>query len=260
VQFVTDSIYLDDRPGARCVMAEPNLTMIIRRLCAISTRPMCAPSLPSASATFSALPRGEFNAVLAPAGPYEVPDEVGDGRPLLVVMSHESTAVPSDLRQPPPDIERFSSTRDRAQDPRTQEQPGVRGGRRADYSRTCATRCAGASLLACCRNRRNTTSHSPDYQRGKVKAEYEKLRLDVAMAILQCYRHLFYPSSTRMTGTQLDLGYTIIELSGAGDSPAMDSTRWNGCCTSRGSCSTAATSRIRRASSARRPACESRER
>ena len=37
------------------------------------------------------LPRGEFNAVLSPAGPYEVPDEVGDGRPLLVVMSHEST-------------------------------------------------------------------------------------------------------------------------------------------------------------------------
>ncbi|MGA2725429.1 MAG: hypothetical protein ABSG79_23850 [Bryobacteraceae bacterium] len=33
------------------------------------------------------------------------------------------------------------------------------------------------------------------------------------------YRHLFYPSSSRMTGTHLDLGYTIIELSGAGDSP-----------------------------------------
>ena len=39
------------------------------------------------------------------------------------------------------------------------------------------------------------------------------------MAILQCYRHLFYPSSSRMTGAQLDLGHTIIELSGAGDSP-----------------------------------------
>ena len=39
------------------------------------------------------------------------------------------------------------------------------------------------------------------------------------MAILQCYRHLFYPSGTRMTGTELDLGHTIIELSAAGDSP-----------------------------------------
>ena len=32
------------------------------------------------------LPRGEFNAILSPSGPYEVPDEVGDGRPLLVVL------------------------------------------------------------------------------------------------------------------------------------------------------------------------------
>ena len=52
-----------------------------------------------------------------------------------------------------------------------------------------------------------------------LKAEYEKLKLDVAMAILQCYRHLFYPSSSPMVGTQLPLGHTIIELSGAGDSP-----------------------------------------
>ena len=36
--------------------------------------------------------------------PYEVPDEIGDGRPLLVVMSNESTVVPSDLREPPPDV------------------------------------------------------------------------------------------------------------------------------------------------------------
>jgi hypothetical protein len=58
-----------------------------------------------------------------------------------------------------------------------------------------------------------------DYQKIKIKADYEKLKLDVAMAILQCYRHLFYPSSSRMTGAQIDLGHTIIELSGAGDSP-----------------------------------------
>ena len=52
-----------------------------------------------------------------------------------------------------------------------------------------------------------------------VKADYQKLKLEVAMVILQCYRHLFYPSSSRMTGAQIDLGHTIIELSGAGDMP-----------------------------------------
>jgi hypothetical protein len=58
-----------------------------------------------------------------------------------------------------------------------------------------------------------------DYQQGKVKAEFEKLKLDVAMAILHCYRHLFYPSSSSMPGTQLPLGHTMIELSGPGDYP-----------------------------------------
>jgi hypothetical protein len=57
------------------------------------------------------------------------------------------------------------------------------------------------------------------YQQERVKADFQKLKLEVAIAILQCYRHLFYPSSSRMTGAQLDLGHTIIELSAQGDSP-----------------------------------------
>src|ERR1035437_9008104 len=105
VQFVTDSIYLDDRPGAPLrFMVEPNLTMIIRRIMRDIDAAEVRTELAERIRQLFSLPRGEFNAVFSPAGPYEVPDEVGDGRPLLVVMSHESTAVPSDLRQPPPDI------------------------------------------------------------------------------------------------------------------------------------------------------------
>jgi hypothetical protein len=105
VQFVTDSIYLDDRPGAPLrFMAEPNLTMIIRRIMRDIDAAEVRTELAERIRALFNLPRGEFNAVLSPAGPYEVPDEVGDGRPLLVVMNHESTAVPSDLREPPPDI------------------------------------------------------------------------------------------------------------------------------------------------------------
>ena len=76
------------------------------------------------------------------------------------------------------------------------------------------------------------------------------------MAILQCYRHLFYPSSSRMTGAQLDLGHTIIELSAPATLPAMGSTRWNESCTSRRSCWKPATLPIRRLSCATKPACE----
>jgi hypothetical protein len=85
-------------------MVEPNLTMIIRRIMRDIDDAEVRSELAERIRGLFSLPRGEFNAVLSPAGPYEVPDEVGDTRPLLVVMSHESTAVPSDLRQPPPDI------------------------------------------------------------------------------------------------------------------------------------------------------------
>jgi hypothetical protein len=55
VQFVTDSIYLDDRPGAPLrFMAEPNLTMIVRRIMRdIDAADVRTPNSPSAFARFS---------------------------------------------------------------------------------------------------------------------------------------------------------------------------------------------------------------
>jgi hypothetical protein len=220
VQFVTDSIYLDDRPGAPLrFMAEPNLTMIVRRIMRDIDAADVRIELAERIRALFTLPRGEFNAVLSPAGPYEVPDEVGDGRPLLVVMNHESTAVPADLRQPPPDIAEIF------------EYKGTDRKIRELKNNTVFVAADERMIPNMCDLVRRRLAHGllqkpeehhitlADYQQSKVKADYEKLKLDVAMAILQCYRHLFYPSSSRMTGAQLDLGHTIIELSGAGDSP-----------------------------------------
>ena len=219
VQFVTDSIFLDDRPGAPLrFMVEPNLTMIIRRIMRDIDAAEVRSELAERIRGLFSLPRGEFNAVLSPAGPYEVPDEVGDGRPLLVAMSHESTAVPSDLRQPPPDIAEifeYKGTDRKIRELKNNLVFVAADERAIPNMRDLVRRRLALGLLQKPEHQRELA----DYQQGKVKAEYEKLKLDVAMAILQCYRHLFYPSSTRMTGAQIDLGHTIIELSGAGDSP-----------------------------------------
>ena len=45
-----------------------------------------------------------------------------------------------------------------------------------------------------------------------MNAEYHELDLKIAQAILQCYRHIFYPSASPMAGTTLPLGHTILEL------------------------------------------------
>ena len=219
VQFVTDSIYLDDRPGAPLrFMVEPNLTMIIRRIMRDIDAAEVRSELGERIRHLFSLPRGEFNAVPFPAGPYEVPDEVGDGRPVLVVMGYESTAVPSDLRQPPPDIAEIFEFKGNDRKIRELKNNLVfvaADDRAIPNMRDLVRRRLALGLLLKPEHQRELA----DYQQGKVKAEYEKLKLDVAMSILQCYRHLFYPSSSRMTGAQLDLGHTIIELSGAGDSP-----------------------------------------
>ncbi len=219
IQFVTDSIYLDDRPGAPLrFMVEPNLTMIIRRTMRDIDAAEVRTELAERIRHLFSLPRGEFNAVLFPAGPYEVPDEVGDFRPLLVVMNHESTAVPSDLREPPPDVAEIFQYK--GADRRTRDLQNnvvfVAADLRAipNMRDQVRRRLALGMLL-----KPEREQQLVDYQQRKVREEFGKLQLDVAMAILQCYRHLFYPSSSRMPGARIDLGHTIMELSGAGDSP-----------------------------------------
>lgn len=220
VQFVADSIFLDDRPGSPLrFMVEPNLTMIVRRTMKDIDAAEVRTELAERIRGLFSLPRGEFNAILSPPGPYEVPDEIGDDRPLLVVMNHESTTVPSDLRQPPPDIAEifeYKGTERKSRELKNNLVFVAADERTVPNMRDLVRRRLALGKLKDDPARPNELA---DYQRSKVKAEHEKLKLDVAMAILQCYRHLFYPSSSRMTGTSLDLGHTIIELSGAGDAP-----------------------------------------
>ena len=219
VQFVTDSIYLDDRPGVPLrFIVEPNLTMIIRRIMRDIDAAEVRGELSERIRQLFSMPRGDFNALPSPSGPYEVPDEVGDGRPLLVVMNHESTLVSSDLREPPPDVAEifeYKGTDRKIRELKNNLVFVAADERTVPNMRDLVRRRLALGLL----QKPEHQHELADYQHGKVKAEYEKLKLDVAMAILQCHRHLFYPSSSRMTGTQLDLGHTIIELSGAGDSP-----------------------------------------
>lgn len=219
MQFVAESIFLDDRPGAPLrFMVEPNLTMIIRKRMSEIDPGEVRNVLRERIRELFTLPRGEFNAIIFPSGPYEVPDEVGDARPLLVVMSYESTTVPANLQAPPPDIADIFAHRGNEGKPRELKNnlvlvaaderliPDMRENIRRALALTDLLKPEDQKDLA-------------DHQRATVRSEEQTMRLNVAMGILQCYRHLLYPSNSPMPGTNLSLGHTIIELSGAGDSP-----------------------------------------
>ncbi|HLH03938.1 MAG TPA: DUF499 domain-containing protein [Bryobacteraceae bacterium] len=214
VQFIAESLFLDDHPGAPMrFMVEPNLTMIIRkRMSEIDPNEVRA-ELGERIRNLFSLPRGEFNAILFPSSPYDVPDEIGDGRPLLVVMNYESTAVPANAQDPPPDVVDMFTHRGNEGKPRELKNNLVfvaADERSIQNMREHVRRSLALKALLKPENQKDLAPH----QRTAIQSDNEKIRLDVAMSILQCYRHLYYPSSDAGS-----LGHSVIELSGAGDSP-----------------------------------------
>ena len=91
-KFIAESAYLDDRPGAPMrFLAEANLRQIIRR----EERHVDAGE---AHAQLNDRIREifggkTFEMVPFPGGPFDVPDEVGDGRPKLVVLAYDGVTI-----------------------------------------------------------------------------------------------------------------------------------------------------------------------
>jgi len=223
--FQQDSIFLDDRPGAPLrFMAEANLNQIIRRrmqeIDAIKVRE----ELYKHITHLFDLPRGEFHARIFPPNAYDVPDDTGDERPLLVVMNYETVTVPQDLSAPPSAIEhifQFRNDEGKLRELKNNLVFLAADQRGAENMRTLVRRFLALEELTQEPYQRDLA----DYQKKKVKGDHEKLRLEVAMAILLAYRHLFYPSASPMAGAVQEIGYTLIELSGAGDTPGNGQTQ-----------------------------------
>ena len=68
-------------------------------------------------------------------------------------------------------------------------------------------------------NRPDRIQDLADYQQRKVKEELEQANFRIAMAVIQCYRHLFYPSHVTVGSGDAQLGHTAIEIANASDSP-----------------------------------------
>jgi hypothetical protein len=58
-----------------------------------------------------------------------------------------------------------------------------------------------------------------DHQQRKVRELEQKSEMEVATAIQQCYRHVFYPSRQRLLGSQVDLAHAAVDLHIASDRP-----------------------------------------
>ncbi len=207
--FVGESLYLDDRPGAPLrLMTEPNLKMVIRRkmnelqLSAVQDR------LSTEIGRSYSQPNGIFAVSRFAAGPYQVPDD--NERPQLVVMDYQSVTTVPDPQELPSEIEDIFQHKGSEGNLRKYRNNLVFlvADERSRETMIEATR----RVMALEALTKSDVKDLPKHQREELARGKEDAGFKMSSAILQCYRHLFYPAKTPMPGANVPLAYRLIEL------------------------------------------------
>ncbi|MCP9861398.1 ATP-binding protein, partial [Cyanobium sp. Cruz-8H5] len=217
--FVADSLYLDDRPGApHRFRVEANLTQMIRKAMdnvdADEVRTQLNERL---RILFDG--RGQNLELIAfPSGPYEVPDEINDGRPYLVLLGYDAFAVSDEPTSLPADIVRMFQKKGTKEELRSYLNNLVfvvaDERYREDMKHAVRRKLALAELKQPERMR-----ELADHQQRKLNEDYGSSDFQIAQAVMQCYRHLFYPSQNAVGGGTVQLGHTAIELANVSSDP-----------------------------------------
>lgn len=216
-RFRDQSAYLDDRPNAPLrFLYEPNLTQLVRREERNIDREEVRASLQDeirrifGGATLELIP--------FPAGPWDVPDDVGSGSPRLALINHEADAVVPGQEHLPERIQEMF------------QRKGSSGSLRmllnnqvflvADSSRVqrmveCMTRRLALQQMT----RQERIRELPEHHQSKLREWQERSRHELAVAVAQCYRNLYYPARNRAAGAQVDLAHSVIDLGTASDRP-----------------------------------------
>jgi len=217
--FIEESLYLDDRPGAPMrFRVEANLTQMIRKA-------MNGVDADALRTTLNEKLRDLFdgrghNLELIPfaSAPYEVPDDIGDGRPYLLLLGYDAFAVSDEPTSLPGDIVRIFQRKGTKEELRSYQNNLVfvvaDERYREDMKQAVRRKLALAELKKPERMR-----ELADHQQRTVNEEDRQSDFRVAQAVMQCYRHLFYPSHIAVGGGSVQLGHTAIELVNVSSDP-----------------------------------------
>lgn len=216
-RFLAESSYRDDRPGAPLrFLAEANLTQIIKREEKNVDEGVRRDDL---NVRIRDIFKGAtFELVPFAASPGDVPDEIGDNKPFLVLIGYDADAVHGNTVAVPSLVEKIyrfhgsAGTSFRklgnnlvfvvADDAWREEMKG-----------RVATRLALREIV------RSKLSQLAEHQRAEVREREKRAESAVAISIQQCYRHVFYPSKSRLDGADVDLAHTAIDAPSAAEKP-----------------------------------------
>jgi hypothetical protein len=223
-RFIADSAYMDDRPGVPMrFLAEANLTQIIRRQEANVDLPEARAQLDD---RIKQVFGGKiFELVPFPGAPFDLADEIGDGRPKLAIMHYDGVSVGGSVDNVPHLIARIY-TRKGA------DSAGLRALRNnlvfvlADETRIGEMRQRMVRRLALQELKKpERISELAEHQQAKVRELEARSEQELAIAIQQCYRHIFYPSRDRVGQATVDLAHTAIDIHAASDQPGSGQTQ-----------------------------------
>ncbi len=217
-KFIAESAYLDDRPVApMCFLVEANLRQIIRR----EERHVDAGEARAhLNDRIRQIFGGKtFETVSFPGGPFDVPDEVGDGRPKLVVLAYDGVTIGGSVENVPELIGRICTRKGSegsalrvlrnnvafvvAEDARKEEMR-----RKTDYRLALRELKKPERLI-------DLAEHQQDLVR-EMEARSDQ---ELAIAIQQCYRHVFYPSRNRVGASDVDLTHSAIDIHSTSEQP-----------------------------------------
>ena len=217
-KFIAESAYLDDRPGAPMrFLAEANLSQIIRRAEGQADAGEVRAHLNDRIREIFG--GGVFETTAFPGGPFDVPDEVGDGRPKLVVPSYDAVTIGPVVEEVPELVGRILLRKGA-------EGSALRALRNhlvfavADGAGTDEMRNRTRRRLALRELRKpERLAELAEHQQAKVRELEARSEQELALAVQQCYRHVFYPSRHRIGTGGADLAHTAIDVHSTSDRP-----------------------------------------
>ena len=223
--FIQGSAYLDDRPGVPLRFnAEANLTQIIaREERGVDMEALRVEADSRIKDIFGG--NGSFEAIPFPAGAFDVPDDIGDGKPRLAIIHHQALSIGNVVDEVP---ELISTIYQR----KGQDGGGLRqlrnnlvflvaDDRHASHMTATVSRHLALQEL----KRPDRLGELADHQKAQVIELARRSEVDIAVAIQQCYRHLFYPSRTALGGGTVSLDLATIDQHSASERPGSGQTQ-----------------------------------
>src|SRR5258706_1735686 len=218
-KFRAESAYLDDRPTAPLRFnAEANLTQVIGRE---------EKNIDPGEARTQLVDRSKlifggqaFDLIPFPGGPWDVPDDVSDGKPRLVLLSHDALEIGADLRGIPEIVVRMFERKGA-------DGSGLRSLRNnlvfvvADETKVGGMKRAIVRRLALQELKRpERVKELAEHHQAKVFELEKKSETEAAIAIQQCYRHILYPSRNALGGAgSVQLAHSVIDIQNASERP-----------------------------------------